>query len=169
MSENDTPDNPDTPEQPNDSKEDTLLNIPATDGPESSSEPLPADTDGETLFAIGSDDANQSILFKIDNAQGSHLASASIDLPGTESETQPPTGFRERHTSGRLNRLRYDQMGELGRGGMGVVLKVKDNDLRREVAMKVIRGDRNNEAAMHNFIEEAQITGQLEHPNIVPV
>ncbi|MDC1142422.1 serine/threonine-protein kinase, partial [Planctomycetota bacterium] len=185
MTENDSPaipeDNSNAPE-PTDSDEGTLLSIPVGDG-NSSSTPPPSvpptepdtkveDTpkDGETLFAIGSDDANQSILFQIDQAQGSRLTGASIDLPAGDSETQSSnSSFRERHTTGQVNKLRYDKLGELGRGGMGVVLKVKDNDLRREVAMKVIRADRNNEAAMYGFIEEAQITGQLEHPNIVPV
>lgn len=181
MGDNDTPETGD--KDALDSAEDTLLDISVISGEatskESSAETSAAPTEldqnqdgGETLLEIGSlGDANQSILFKIDAAAGSHLASASIDLPAsdTSSSTQPSQSFTQRNTSGRQNRLRYDKLGELGRGGMGVVLKVKDNDLRREVAMKVIRGDRRDNSAMQSFVEEAQITGQLEHPNIVPV
>ncbi|MHC4777168.1 MAG: protein kinase domain-containing protein, partial [Planctomycetota bacterium] len=63
---------------------------------------------------------------------------------------------------------RYLEGSELARGGMGAILETFDRDLRRPVAMKVILegGDREQ---IERFIEEAQVTGQLEHPNIVPV
>ena len=166
--------NPETGGAGGDTNDETLLNIPALGGdttaPKETELEQPGDN-GTTLFAVGDNDANQSILFQIDQAAGCDLSGASIDLPAsdTATETQSSQSFTDRHTSGRLNKMRYDELGELGRGGMGVVLKVKDNDLRREVAMKVIRADRRSDAAMHSFVEEAQITGQLEHPNIVPV
>jgi tetratricopeptide (TPR) repeat protein len=59
-------------------------------------------------------------------------------------------------------------MGEIARGGMGVIVKLMDNDIRRPVAMKVILGHSDGEP-LARFVEEAQVTGQLEHPNIVPV
>jgi WD40 repeat protein/serine/threonine protein kinase len=57
---------------------------------------------------------------------------------------------------------------ELNRGGMGVVLRGRDRGLHREVAIKVIR-DQDSPHQRDRFLKEAQITGQLEHPNIVPV
>ena len=50
---------------------------------------------------------------------------------------------------------------------MGEVLLVEDRDLKRRVAMKLIR----EEAMAHvsRFMEEVQVLGQLEHPNIVPL
>ena len=63
---------------------------------------------------------------------------------------------------------RYRLGEQLGRGGIGVVHGAQDPALRREVAIKrLLRADDPAERA--GFIEEAQITGQLEHPNIVPV
>ncbi|MCC6213309.1 MAG: protein kinase [Polyangiaceae bacterium] len=59
---------------------------------------------------------------------------------------------------------------ELGRGGMGRVHPAMDCNLLRPVALK--RLDRKlAEVPMYRdgFVAEAQITGQLEHPNIVPV
>ncbi len=64
----------------------------------------------------------------------------------------------------------YRVLGELARGGMGVVLKSRDQDLGREVAMKVLHGDAFVQPeTVQRFIEEAQIGGQLQHPGIVPV
>ncbi len=70
---------------------------------------------------------------------------------------------------------RYVFKGELGRGGMGAVLKVFDTDLRRTLAMKVILGQGSGAGSaaepvsLARFLEEAQVSGQLEHPGVVPV
>ncbi len=63
---------------------------------------------------------------------------------------------------------RYLLESEIARGGMGAILRGIDQDIRREVAIKVMLDDRNPRQKAR-FVEEAQITGQLEHPNIVPV
>ncbi|HEX3593898.1 MAG TPA: cyclic nucleotide-binding domain-containing protein [Polyangiaceae bacterium] len=65
---------------------------------------------------------------------------------------------------------RLCDVGEIGRGGMGCVRRVYDTLLRREVAMKVSdpESPEYTQAALR-FMEEAQITGQLDHPNIVAV
>ena len=63
---------------------------------------------------------------------------------------------------------RYLLEGELARGGMGAVLRGVDCDIRREVAVKYLL-DQSDPRKKVRFVEEAQITGQLEHPNIVPI
>src|SRR5215472_5148791 len=65
---------------------------------------------------------------------------------------------------------RYQLQGEIARGGMGVVLRGRDVDLGRDLAVKVLLekyADRPEVA--RRFIEEAQIGGQLQHPGVVPV
>ncbi|MFT5456391.1 MAG: WD40 repeat protein [Myxococcota bacterium] len=57
----------------------------------------------------------------------------------------------------------------LGRGGMGQVWRVFDEDLQRTVAMKVLRDPSRSDHAIARFIAEAQATAQLQHPGIVPV
>ncbi len=53
---------------------------------------------------------------------------------------------------------------------MGAVLKGRDPDLGRDVALKVLRDDLRDDADMvRRFVEEAQIGGQLQHPGIVPI
>ena len=65
---------------------------------------------------------------------------------------------------------RYDDLGLLGVGGMGEVRRVRDRDLNRTMAMKIIRADlMRRPAALARFVEEAQCSAQLQHPGIVPV
>jgi hypothetical protein len=59
---------------------------------------------------------------------------------------------------------------ELGRGGMGRIHPATDRNLLRHVALKRLARELVPESFYRDgFIAEAQITGQLEHPNIVPV
>ena len=75
---------------------------------------------------------------------------------------------------------RYTSVSEHARGGMGRVLLVYDEHLGREIAMKELlpyassEGDtltprRHVMTIVSRFLQEARITGQLEHPSIVPV
>lgn len=72
---------------------------------------------------------------------------------------------------------RYEDEREIARGGMGAILRVHDRDLHRELAMKVmleelggLEPDSTEAARLRaRFLEEAQVTGQLDHPGIVPV
>jgi serine/threonine-protein kinase len=65
---------------------------------------------------------------------------------------------------------RYQVKGEIARGGMGIVLKGRDPDIGRDVAIKVLHPEHaRNPARIQRFIEEAQIGGQLQHPGILPV
>ena len=61
---------------------------------------------------------------------------------------------------------RYVMDRELGQGGQSVVFAAKDQALGREVAFQTARR-RGDEAS--TFVREARLTGQLEHPGIVPV
>ncbi|MEM1228872.1 MAG: serine/threonine-protein kinase, partial [Planctomycetota bacterium] len=59
---------------------------------------------------------------------------------------------------------------ELARGGLGVIYLAEDLELQRQVALKQIRTERADERVYQDkFYQEALITGQLEHPGIVPV
>lgn len=69
---------------------------------------------------------------------------------------------------------------EIGRGASGRVVLAKDNHIGREIAVKELLKDRRPEFLrkkkpgyyiniMKRFLREARITGQLEHPSIIPV
>ena len=62
---------------------------------------------------------------------------------------------------------RFDLGELLGEGGLSTVHEARDVSLRRLVALKFLK--RSDNVAAEKFIEEAQITAQLQHPNIVPV
>ncbi len=65
---------------------------------------------------------------------------------------------------------RYRKIRDHARGGLGVVYLAHDRELNREVALKEIQ-DRfaDDPAARGRFVLEAEVTGGLEHPGIVPV
>ena len=66
------------------------------------------------------------------------------------------------------NRLRLQ--GELARGGMGVVRLAFDGALQRRMAAKTMHASTYEHVMLvHGFLREAQVTGQLDHPNIVPI
>jgi serine/threonine-protein kinase len=65
---------------------------------------------------------------------------------------------------------KYEIVRELARGGVGCIHVARDRDLMRTLVMKtLIEGHKVSDYVLKKFVEEAQITGQLEHPNIVPV
>jgi hypothetical protein len=62
------------------------------------------------------------------------------------------------------------QLGEiLGQGGMGLVRLARQVALDRDVAVKVLRPNKRSPEATADLLQEAWITGGLEHPNVVPV
>ena len=67
-------------------------------------------------------------------------------------------------TDGRFQILRPH-----AKGGLGEVYVALDQELDRQVALKQIRGDSIPVEKRERFVREAEITGKLEHPGIVPV
>ena len=65
---------------------------------------------------------------------------------------------------------RYQLLDEIARGGMGAVFRARDPDLGRDVAVKVLLDEhRDDPRLVRRFVEEARISGQLEHPGILPI
>jgi len=88
--------------------------------------------------------------------------SARPTAPGRRAATPANSAAR---ITGRLT-----DRGEIARGGMGVIRKVFDTRAERHAALKVIDPElATHPEALGRFLDEARITGQLDHPNIVPV
>ena len=89
---------------------------------------------------------------------------------GSAGEERPALACSEAMPVSAGDAGRYQLHGEIARGGMGVVLKGRDVDLGRDVAVKVLlEKHRDSPEMVRRFVEEAQIAGQLQHPGIVPV
>jgi serine/threonine protein kinase len=88
--------------------------------------------------------------------------------PGRPGAKAPGTPVAKASAELRPSGGRYAVEQEIARGGMGVVVRALDQDIRREVAIKYLL-DQGDPRKKTRFIDEAQITGQLEHPNVVPI
>lgn len=98
--------------------------------------------------------------------------SQEAPLASPEFEQRPASGIQATaNASADQDNVaaRYILGGELGRGGVGRVIKAFDRYLGRTIAMKVPLDSMASQTEIDKFIEEAQATGQLEHPNIVPI
>ncbi|MBX9669365.1 MAG: protein kinase [Candidatus Obscuribacterales bacterium] len=70
--------------------------------------------------------------------------------------------------SARFNHHNYMVLEELGRGGMGVVYKCKNQKTLLDVAVKVISYDPSDDDVIR-FHREAKLLGAMQHPNILPI
>jgi serine/threonine-protein kinase len=94
------------------------------------------------------------------------------DLTVAPVARQKMTAERRAVQAGEANRVRarHDDRGEIARGGQGVIRKMYDKQLQRYVALKVMNDDLVDHPDLRmRFLDEARITGQLDHPNIVPI
>jgi serine/threonine protein kinase len=65
---------------------------------------------------------------------------------------------------------RYRIVGKLGEGGMGIVYEAEQQDPRRRVALKVVRGGHFvDDSTIRMFRREAETLGRLRHPNIAAI
>ncbi len=97
-------------------------------------------------------DALQTVVYE----RESGAASASSVGPRNEVAPQPVQRLEDR--------------GQIGSGGMCAVHRAFDRTLQRDVALKVMHKERAAKPdAAKRFVEEAQLTAQLDHPHVVPV
>ena len=78
--------------------------------------------------------------------------------------------MRELSVGERIGRGRYEVLGEVGRGGMGIVYRARDIRLGREVALKMLVPElAKNAEAVERFEREAQAASALAHPNVITI
>jgi len=108
-------------------------------------------------------------------AAGDRLLAAGMD---DQEVTDEPVGRYAYRLVDSEDEAGTKEQAEIGRGGIGRVLIVTDKHLRRDVAVKELlphararrkAGARGRSPVVDRFLREARVTGQLEHPNIVPV
>ena len=110
----------------------------------------------------------QALLSRLD--QSDVRRSVSGLNPATHPEkaaavrTIPPDSIESLASS------RYSLIREYAEGGLGKIFLARDASLHRQVALKELKSEKwSDDEHRRRFLKEAQITGQLEHPNIVPV
>jgi hypothetical protein len=147
----------------------------------------PADPDEETSLVPGSDGpaasapsgpgVEQTVMYS-DAGQGvlHALGQKLVDVPRVilrdehADGAEPVVAALSREMPPGKSDSRYQLRGEIARGGMGAILKGRDTDLGRDIALKVLLDVHKDKPDVNQrFIEEARIGGQLQHPGIVPV
>ncbi|QDT15094.1 protein kinase domain-containing protein [Alienimonas californiensis] len=120
-------------------------------------------TAGGTGLSVAGDSAGGS-------AGGSAGASAGASLTGGAAHVSEtvPTRQIARDPASADPRSDYAVLAALGEGGMGVVSRAEQRSLGRDVALKQVKG-RVSARQKARLATEAVVTGELEHPNIVPV
>jgi serine/threonine-protein kinase len=130
--------------------------LAAAFGPDSGP-PLPAG--GSVLQALA---ATLSAVPRVQLRQPPEETATPVHLPNSPEMPNAPG------PAGGTSRLQLH--GEIARGGMGAVLKGRDTDLGRDLAVKVLLETHAGRTELvQRFVEEAQISGQLQHPGIAPV
>ena len=139
---------------PNTSEEDRAASLDAG---------LALSFDGKAAVVIG--DASHSVLRSLGNA-ASRVSLRESEAEGPAPITRPGSVEIPQHDSDG----RYHLHGEIARGGMGAIIKGRDTDLGRDLAIKVLLDSHKDKPdVIQRFVEEAQIGGQLQHPGIAPV
>jgi serine/threonine-protein kinase len=126
--------------------------------PQAPQPPSSADEPAPSVLDLVARRIGEAPRVTLRDEESGNTASPVIDASSKEKAAVP---------RGRSN---YQFLGEIARGGMGVILKGHDTDLGRDVAVKVLdKRLSDRPEVVQRFVEEAQIGGQLQHPGIVPV
>ncbi len=111
-----------------------------------------------------------ALSFDDQTASGRDMRSLSRQVLGKQRDPADSTGGGRNRTpeAPDLPSGRYQLKKFHARGGMGEIWVAEDQDIDRSVALKKMRAGANAKQK-DSFLREAQITGQLEHPGVVPV
>ena len=124
----------------------------------------------ESLVAVSSAIPDYELFIEINDpdvqARIGHIRTEHSAGQWSDSSTKTYTGnARSSQEGGRFRKVRFYK-----RGGMGIVSIASDQELNREVALKEIKSELADDPVIRErFVVEAEITGRLEHPAILPV
>ncbi|WP_339675709.1 protein kinase, partial [uncultured Gimesia sp.] len=131
-----------------------------------------------------SDDVPPELMATMNSAWGDDMATMADrpdmtikapDLPGDLITNQTSLVIKKREfsdtTKSEFNdNAEYELLEILGQGGMGVVYTARQTSIDRQVAVKMLKSKTAKSSEQrHKFLAEAVVTGELDHPNIVPI
>jgi tRNA A-37 threonylcarbamoyl transferase component Bud32 len=119
----------------------------------------------ESLAALPASAALGQVMHRLTDGIGP-TRPARRSQPAEGEATLPVAPPGERPSAGG----RYQVLRPYAKGGLGEVFVAEDLEVHREVALKVIQGAYADDAVSRGrFLLEAEVTGRLEHPGVVPV
>src|SRR5262249_46644771 len=123
-----------------------------------------------SLAAIGVGRSTRECLAQIGNPD-LDASLAQVGSRSTEHDGEDPDGTATYSVgTATSDGLRFRVLRPHARGGLGAVFVALDTELHREVALKqILDTHADDEASRRRFLVEAEISGGLEHPGIVPV
>lgn len=136
----------------------------------------PACDDPEKTLLPEDDDSDCTIGATIMSHGASSSGNDGVPEDATMIEAPEPASGSRRTAEARpvgtpdSGEDRFKLVDNFARGGLGKIWLATDGRIRREVAFKeLLPKALKSPIAVSRFLEEAQITGQLEHPGIVPI
>ncbi len=158
---------------------DSVSEIPVSGGSTVDSVTLPPGQQAAGQKAADQKASGDSRLATMDSISSSSFAADMMSRAGdpharTLENTlviQPRVLGNQATSAGKVTGRRdYDLLDKLGEGGMGIVYTARQESIRRVVALKMLKAAGTHQANQREkFLAEAVITGDLEHPNIVPI
>ncbi|WP_257458478.1 serine/threonine-protein kinase [Archangium lipolyticum] len=122
---------------------------------------VPEEATDATLISSRQDNVPAPIVTRNDAQAVAAFARRSTVLPRIQWNGDRPDVVP-------FERERFEEVSQLGQGGMGEVVLLKDHDIERMVALKRLPEGADLDRVLR-FVEEIRTVGQLDHPNIVPV
>ncbi len=128
----------------------------------------------QSLGELGAGNLTQDVLTEIDDEELRKTLSTTIGCETTVTMDHVSHGGSDGsfsvHSSPGVKGERFQLIRPHAKGGIGQVWLARDSELQRDVAVKEIQPQfAGSETQRARFVLEAEITGNLEHPGIVPV
>lgn len=133
-----------------------------------------AETEAGTVASASTESCRRKIEVPVEKPPDPERAMAITEdqrprsVPRGECAAAPPADLLDPTAASPWER--YEDLGCIGRGGMGEVRRVRDRQLGRLLAMKLLAADAmDHPTSQARFLAEARLTARLQHPGIVPV
>jgi serine/threonine-protein kinase len=124
----------------------------------------------QSLGALDLGTTERSVLDPIGDPDVRESLSTISQLPTTQPIDNGPAATVHGSSRGPGAAGRFQILSLIDEGGLGSVFLARDGELNREVALKQIKEQMaNHKQSRARFVLEAEITGNLEHPGVVPV